>query len=138
MKPKLTQIFYIVQKVIKIHNEFHEIRHSQNSVCGQCHYGSTDFECPRNEVSGGLLCFEYDVDGEYHYFVKMEDQSLVEDFKEAAGIKTEKTYTRQQVWDAYFDCSRDSAAATRFCDHIEKMSDPEYQEYLRLSKKFGN
>lgn len=136
-----------MQKVIKVHDTSFEVVNNRScaSTCNKCFFGeyahASDFGgCPRVDDIGGLLCIQLDEDmgefGNSHYFVKVEE-TLVETFKEAAGIQTEKTYTRQQVWDAYFDCSRDSAAATRFCDHIEKMSDPEYHEYLRLQQKFG-
>ena len=119
-----------MNKVIKIHGLNYQVAISGGgSVCGECAFYNGS--CP--EANGKVLCWAY---GEDAYFAAEPSKPLVEEFKEAAGINTEKTYTRQQVWDAYFNFYGIPGEADKFCKFIDNMIDPEYQEYLRLKAKF--
>lgn len=117
-----------MNKVIKINGLNYTVQSScTESVCSKCAFFIGD--CPRGPTDKAL-CWEYGTDA---YFVSEPSKPLVDEFKEAAGI-TEKTYTQQQVWDAYFHFYGIASEADKFMDN---MIDPEYQEYLRLQAKFG-
>jgi hypothetical protein len=120
-----------MQKVIKIdHSEF--LLKFNTSTCEKCHFNNSS--CPRN-TDGDLLC-----NGPHThnaYFVPAPSTPLVEVFKQAAGIITEKTYTKEKIIAAYTDWTGTfNSDAKAFADHLEKFSDPEYKEFLRLKEKF--
>ena len=123
------------KKVIKIKDETFEYRQNQSyrCTCDLCDFRDDD-DCP------DTVCAKFNVDGEQtHYLRKIDKQHpLVEAFKEAAGIKQEKTYTRAQIIAAHADWHGSfNSDAVAFADHLEKVSDPEYQEFLRLKEKFN-
>lgn len=143
-----------VTKFIKIKDVSFEVFNNgvKGSTCSKCFFGNDDNYdqfggCPRASYDDTqLVCVELDEctggSDDSHYFLKAEMKSLVEEFKEAAGIQTEKTYTKEQIATAfkYFTYLYGSGVVEgeTFADFVEKYSDSEYQEYLRLSKKFGN
>ena len=101
------------------------------SVCGKCAFYSG--RCPEDN-NGKALCWEY---GDLAYFAAEPTKALVEEFKEAAGITTERTFTEAEVLAAYKDWFGADSEAERFVAHLKKFSDPEYKEFLRMKKKFG-
>lgn len=121
-----------MKKVIKINGLNYTVQSScTESACSKCAFFIGD--CPHGPTDKEL-CYAF-VDAVY--FVAEPSKPLVEEFKEAAGITTEKTYTQQQVWDAYFHFYGIASEADKFCKFMDNMIDPEYQEYLRLQAKFG-
>lgn len=133
-----------MKKVIKINGLNYTVQSScTESACSKCAFFIGD--CPHGPTDKELCYAFVDADGDDAvYFVAEPSKPLVEEFKEAAGITTEKTYTQQQVWDAYFHFYGIASEADKFCKFMDNfckfmdnMIDPEYQEYLRLQAKFG-
>ena len=140
-----------MSKVIKIKGSDYRVAYTCGygaNPCSSCAFNSS--ECPEtgddgleyNPDEATLLCKVYDDNNAY--FVAEPNNSLVEPseplvevFKQAAGITREKTFAEADVRAAFKDWSGDEDATDRFMEHMKKFSDPEYKEFLRMKKKFG-
>lgn len=119
-------------KVIAIKNEQYYAVPDTTSLryentCEQC-----CFHDPSSSSSKCRLVFDVrpciDVDAEYggsHFLVPVSPKkSLVV-----------KTFTKEQIATAYHDWNGEGG--DEFANHVEKFSDPEYQEFMRLKEKFN-
>lgn len=123
----------MLNKVIKIEDETFEYRLDKDGIpCETCHFCDAP-NCPDD------VCSQYDDGYAFHYLLKIDEpKTLVSTFNEAAEIKPEKTYTRSQIIAAHVDWHGSfNSDAIGFADHLEKFSDPEYQEFMRLKEKFN-
>ena len=99
-------------------------------VCAKCSFFDTT--CPTDDT-GKTSCYAY---GDDAYFVAEYSKHLVEEFKEAAGITTEQTFTESQIEAAWNDLLGTEYPPKVFVKHLRQFVDPEYQEYMRLKAKF--
>lgn len=122
-----------MKKVIKIKGANYQVEtnYTGGSTCSQCEFFIGD--CPR-DTNEKALCWKY---GDSAYFVAEPTKPLVEEFKEAAGITAEQTFTISQVRVAYAEFTNSGIGEVEsFIGKLKRVSDPEYKEYLRLKAKF--
>lgn len=131
------------RKVITINNEQYYVvpdTDSRKGTCSQCYFydhATQTASCKlRLSVSTGP-CIEFDnISDASHFLVPVSPKkSLVEEFNQSAGINPVKTFTKEQIATAYHDWNGEGG--DEFANHVEKFSDPEYQEFLRLKEKFN-
>lgn len=122
-------------KVIMINSEQYRVVDTESGACIHCAFRS--IECPIDS-DYNVLCDHFHGVDTYAYFVKLKPEeipatkSLVQDFT------TEKTYTEAQIKAAYCEWNGDTdSEADRFVSFLQKHSDPEYAEFMRMKQKFG-
>jgi hypothetical protein len=106
-----------------------------SSTCGQCAFYHRT--CPsfpaEDDTSDECLCTTFDQDA---YFVEEPSAESIEQPVQKTHT-TEQTFTESQLRKVCAEWLSEGEIED-FMSGLIKSIDPEYQEYLRLHKKFGN